>query len=175
MNSINKAKIFVIDTSVVLSGKPINLGDVKLVTTNSISKELKPGGRDYRAFQFLLDKGLTIMSPSRKSIEKIDNVSKETGDINRLSNADREIIALAYDLKKEAEDVVILTDDYSIQNVADALKIQFESFSQKGITKSFKWTYKCKGCGKKFKDNIKICSICGAKIRNIISEEKDIR
>ena len=174
MNSKKKSKIFILDTSAILSGKPINLDNAQMITTPGISKELKPGGKDYQALQFLIEKGLTVSSPSKESLDNINNTALTSGDIDRLSDADKEILALAVDLNKEKE-AVILTDDYSIQNVAHVLNIRFENVSQNGITKRFKWTYRCRGCGKKFKENIKICPICGASIKNIISNKENIK
>ena len=175
MNTVKKSKTFILDTSAILSGKPINFDNVNLVTTQSVSDELKPGGRDYREFQFLIEKGLTIRLPSKNSIDKIKKTSTETGDNGRLSKTDIEVLALAYEIKNEPDqEVFILTDDYSIQNIADHLNIEYLSISQTGITKRFKWTYRCRGCGKKFKDNISICPICGADTKKIISSKKDI-
>lgn len=171
---IKKSKIYVLDTSAVLSGKPINIIDAKLVTTPLVSSEIKPGGRDYQNFQFMKEQGLEIIVPSKDSNKKILDVSKETGDFPRLSETDIQIMALALDLS-DANDVVILTDDYSIQNVASELNIKFEPISQSGITKKFKWIYQCRGCGKKFKENISICPICGAKTRGTIYNKESLK
>ena len=170
-----KSKIYVLDTSAFLSGKPINLNDAELATTPGVSDELNPGGRDYKFFQFLKEKNLTILMPTKESIEKIITVSKETGDFNRLSEADIEILALSFEISEnEDKEVVILTDDYSIQNVANSLNIKFESINQSGITKTFKWTCRCRGCGKKFKENINICPICGAETKSVVTRKKNI-
>jgi len=72
MNPTKKSRIFIIDTSAILSGKPINLDNAIMITTSSVSNELKPGGRDYQALQFLMEKGLSINSPSQDSIDKIN-------------------------------------------------------------------------------------------------------
>lgn len=165
--------IFILDTSAILSGKIIDLDQDKLVTTTGVSNELQPGGRDYRTFLFLQERGLVIKDPSKQAIEKIHKIATETGDIGRLSKADIEVLALAFDISQEKE-AIIITDDYSIQNVANELKINFKSISQDGITKSFKWTYRCSGCGKKFDENIKTCPICGALTKSIVSHKKDI-
>jgi len=176
MNIKKKTKIFIIDTSAILSGKPIYLDNVKMVTTSGILEELKPGGRDYRSFQFLIERGLSIQSPSKESTEKIKTVSIKTGDVNRLSKTDIGILALALDINKDDEkEAIILTDDYSIQNVSYVLNITYESISQSGITKKFKWTCRCRGCGKRFKENIKICPICGAETKTVISSIKIIK
>ena len=92
----------------------------------------------------------------------------KTGDIMRLSPADLEVLALAYDFSnKENMEVIILTDDYSIQNVANAAHMSFLSFSQKGITKRFKWISRCPGCGKRFNESQKVCLICGTETKTI--------
>jgi len=174
MTHIKKTKVFIIDTSAILSGKPINIiGD--MVTSSSVSDEFSPGGRSYRSFQFLVEKGLKVMFPSSESVNKINRKSVEIGEENRLSKADKDILALALDfLKLNNKEVIILTDDYSIQNIAVVFKIKFESVNQIGITKKFKWSYRCQGCGKKFKEHINICPICGAEIKTIISNKKTI-
>ena len=169
-------KTYILDTSAILSGKPINFDEADLVTTSKVADELKPGGRDYQNFQFLKEKGLKILIPDKESLEKLQSISDKTGDKQRLSEADIEILALALDLKKdESKEIIILTDDYSIQNVANTLNIRFESINQSGITKRFKWVAICQGCRKKFKDNISICPICGANTKKGVSKKSDIR
>ena len=161
-----KKHVFIIDTSAILSGKPINLGNATMFTVPGVSEELKPGGRDYRTFQFLLEKGLSIRSPSKESRDTIQKTAEETGDVNRLSSADIEILALALDIDNDEDnEAIILTDDYSIQNVASAQNIKYQSFSQRGIIKKFKWLSRCPGCGKQFKESVKICPICGTETR----------
>ena len=174
MNS-NKKKIYVLDTSAILSGKPINFENNKIITSQGVSKELKPGGRDYTSFQYLIEKGLSIQIPKKESINKINEIVAKTGDANRLSKTDIEILALAYELNKNSEKLVtIITDDYSIQNIANYLDIKFETINQKGITKRFKWINRCQGCGKKFKDDINICPICGAETKKIVAKKQEI-
>jgi len=171
-----KQKKYVLDTSAILSGKSLNLIDIKIVTTSSVSNELSPGGQDYQNFQYLKEKGLDILTPSKVSIKKVKKFSLKTGDINRLSDTDIEILALALELKEKNNfNIAILTDDYSIQNIADSLDLKYENINQAGITKRFKWVYRCRGCGRIFKDSKKICPICGTETRSIISNKKDIK
>jgi len=168
-----KKHIFIIDTSAILSGKSINLKDEKMLTTPEVSEELKPGGRDYQNFQFLLEMGLEIRSPLKKSIDFIRKKAEETGDLERLSSADIQILSLAVDINSNKDlEAVILSDDYSIQNVASNLNIKFQSISQRGILKEYKWQYRCVGCKKRFDTITKTCPICGAKTKLVRYQKK---
>jgi UPF0271 protein len=175
MTSKKTKKIYILDTSAVLSGKPIDLNNSTLATTPKISGELKPSGRDYQAFQYLKEKGLSFLYPTNESIKEIDRTAIDTGDIGRLSEADKELLAVALDIKKKAEKhPVILTDDYSIQNVANMLDIEYENISEPGIKKRFKWITRCRGCGKRFEESINKCPICGSKTKNIIIKKENL-
>lgn len=167
--------VFILDTSAFLSGKPLDFENAIFITTYLIDEEITKGGKDHQNLLFLKEKGLILKKASVESKNEIEKVSKKSGDFERLSEFDREILALALDEVKDRKVVVILTDDYSIQNVATYLKIKFQSISQKGITKKFKWISRCQGCGKKFKDNISVCPICGSDTKKVVKNSKEIK
>ncbi len=170
-----KKKVFIIDTSAVLSGKPIRITDAVLVTTPGVSDEFSPGGRDFQNFELLKEIGLTILLPSKEALDKVIRTAKETGDDRRLSRADIEIVALAVDMMKDQhQEVTILSDDYSIQNLASTLNVQYQGVLQKEITKKFKWISRCPGCGKKFNEQTKICPICGTLTKSSLHHKKDL-
>lgn len=173
MTAEKKTRLFILDTSAILSGKPLTL-DMKLTTTTpGVSHELQPGGRDYRTFLFLHEQGLSIRNPTKESIQKIHKVATESGDIGRLSTADIEVLALALDISQD-QDAIIITDDYSIQNVSHILGIRFESINQSGITKRFKWNWRCSGCGKIFATHVPTCPICGASTKQVVVKKKSL-
>lgn len=172
---MKESKIYIIDTSAILSGKTLDLKDYQLVTTIGVSNELRPGGRDYQNFQFLKEKGLTVYSPDKESMKFIKKTAVETGDEGLLSDTDIEILALAYNFEKDNKNPIILTDDYSIQNVAKFLNLKFENFQQSKITKKFKWICRCRGCGKIFEENLKVCPICGSEIKKVVSSKENIK
>jgi UPF0271 protein len=170
-----KKQVFIIDTSAILSGKPIRFDNVSIVTVPAVSDELNPGGRDFRTFELLKETGLAIHAPSKEAINRVKKTAQETGDDSRLSFADIEIVALAIDINKEPDkEATILSDDYSIQNVASTLQIKFQGFSQKGITKKFKWVSRCPGCKKQFSEITKICPICGTKTKSSLLYKKNL-
>jgi UPF0271 protein len=170
-----KKQVFIIDTSAILSGKPIHIANSEIITTPGVSDELRPGGPDFRTFELLKETGLTIHMPSKEAITCVKKTAQETGDDRRLSLADIEVVALAIDINKKPEqEATILSDDYSIQNIASTLQIKFQGFSQKGITKKFKWVSRCPGCGKQFKEITKICPICGTNTKNSTLHKKNL-
>ncbi len=145
-----------------------------MLTSPRVAKELRPGGRDYRTFELLQSKGLRIKQPSAESYKIIKKVIVELGEEHRVSSADCELLALAYEIHKQQIDrVIVLTDDYSIQNVASALKISFQPLSQQGITKKFKWHTCCPGCKKQLHHDKKICPVCGTQTISVVHQKKN--
>jgi endoribonuclease Nob1 len=169
-----KKQIFILDTSAILSGKPLYGACDVMMTVPGVSAELKPGGRDYRTFELLQETGLSIHAPSLEALSLIKQAALKTGDSQRLSSADLEVLALAVDVNKEKDtEAVILTDDYSIQNVAVSLHILFVGVSQKEIKKKFKWVFRCPACKKQCADGTTICPICGSALRSPSQKKKN--
>ena len=167
--------VYILDTSAIFSGKDLNFNDKEFITTDSVSNEIQPGGKDYQKFNFLKELGLKLLSPSKDSIDKITKTSKETGDLERLSKTDIDLLALALDIKSSDKNPIIFTDDYSIQNIANFLNINFKNISQNKISKRYIWISKCIGCGKKYKEHINKCPICGTETKKIINGKYNLK
>lgn len=105
-------------------------------------------------------KNLRIEEASCESVDEVVEVAKKTGDIHKLSKTDIKVLAKAVDEVKKGNDVVLVTDDYAIQNVAMRLGIKFEGIIQSQISKEFKWVKVCRGCGRKIESDI--CPVCGS-------------
>jgi rRNA maturation endonuclease Nob1 len=90
-------------------------------------------------------------------------VAKTVGDLRVLSDADKQILALAFELKEAGEDPAVVTDDYSMQNVAHKLGVKFSALMTLGIRYRFQWIIYCPACHRKFPGDFrdKSCSICG--------------
>jgi UPF0271 protein len=149
---------FVLDTSAILSGKDFS-SEYELYSSPKIIEEIKHG-RMRRRLDFLLESGLRVMSPSEDTIKEVRKCAEETGDIARISEADLEILSLAKEL-----DAILLSDDYSIQNIASKLKVDFKGVAQDGITEIFKWEYRCKGCGRYWEKMHDACPVCGSELK----------
>ncbi len=150
---------YVLDTSAILSGKDLPF-TVDIFIPPGVLDEIKEGGRWYRKIKMMMAAGLTVVSPPGALIEVVEKKAKSTGDYLRLSKTDVEVIALALYLNAK-----ILTDDYSIQNMAKNMDIQYSGISQKGIKKEYSWTYRCKKCGHWYRESEGECEICGGEVR----------
>ncbi len=151
-------KGYVIDTSVLYYGKDLPEG-FECVITPGVVRELEKEGMGDR-LELLMATRIRVSSPSERSLKKIREESEKTGDSRRLSEADKELLALALDLGYE-----LLTDDYSIQNLARVIGVPARGMDQKGIAEIFEWQAKCKGCGKVFGADVRTCDICGSETR----------
>lgn len=97
---------------------------------------------------------------SKGSLERVTEAARGSGDLGRLSPVDMTVLALALDV-----DGTILSDDYSIQNVARILGIPFRAVGTAGIRKVAKWNYQCIGCHKWYKERLPECPVCGSPMR----------
>ncbi len=103
--------------------------------------------------------GLRVESSREEFVLEINEVAKRTGDIHRLSKTDLNVLAKALEIKRRGKKAVIVTDDYSIQNMASVLDIDVEAVVQKGISRVVKWVKVCRGCGRRIDSDI--CPVCG--------------
>ena len=146
----------VLDASALLSGASF---DGELYTTPEVVAEVRRLGSTPQLDAVLATK-VRVLTSAKESRDAIDAAARETGDIARLSAADRGLLALARDLG-----ATILTDDYSIQNVAARLGIPYERVVERGIREVVEWRYRCTGCGRFFEEPMKECPVCGSKVR----------
>lgn len=149
----------VVDTSVLFYGKDLPDG-YECIITPGVVRELNKEGMGER-LEFLMATKLRVLDASQKALKRVEEEAEKTGDSRRLSPTDKELLAVALDLRYE-----LLTDDYSIQNLARMLGIPFRGSEQKGITQVFEWQAKCRGCGKIFPADVKICDVCGSETKS---------
>ena len=148
-------KGLVLDTSALYYGKDLP-PDWELVISPGVVRELEREGMKDR-LELLLATRVKVLSPSKKSLARVLSESEKTGDSRRLSSTDKEILALALDLGYE-----LVTDDYSIQNTAEAMGVPYRGLEQKGIRRVIQWGSRCIGCGKRFDSDVKECDVCGS-------------
>jgi UPF0271 protein len=156
------AKRIVLDTSALFSMEQLP-GDSDAFVTPGVIKELERY-KDRRAS--LWGELLHVSEASKTSLARVRKAATETGDSTRISPTDAEVIALALDLEAE-----LLTDDYSVQNVASYLRMPFRPVGIKAIKEVRKWRWRCTGCGKVFDKEMPECSVCGSKLKSTLSRK----
>ena len=155
----------ILDASAILSGVTLPATD-ELLMPPLVEEELGHAWAR-RKVGYLKEAALSIQEPSRETLVKVRKASQGTGDDARLSEADLQVLALALDTGG-----TVLTDDYSIQNLATSMGIPFRTISQKGIQGLFKWNYRCKGCRKVFSSAQKECPVCGSEVKSWRSRDE---
>jgi len=107
------------------------------------------------------------VSPEKKWTDELEAKSRSAGEAHKLSLTDRQLLSLGLHLKSEGKEPTIVSDDYSVQNMAVRLGFNFVSQATKGITKVINWGIYCPGCRRKFdapqEDNV--CPICGTELK----------
>jgi len=147
----------VLDTSAIIYLEDFRKFD-KIFTTSSVLSEVKDQITELK----LPAIGAKILEPSKKAVDKIKAVSKKTGDLEKLSQTDIEVLALAKEL-----DATVVSDDYNIQNVAKKIGLKYISVFSKGIKELFTWGKFCQNCKKYFGNEARKCPVCGSELRRV--------
>ncbi len=158
---------YVLDATAIRNGMTLS-GEYEWYMTSSVKDEISRG-KQAKDLNLLVDISIKIMDPSTPNVERIEAKARETGDIGRLSKTDIEVLALALEI-----DGIILSDDYSVQNIAKALDIKFKGGAEKGIKEVFTWRWRCRGCGKFYDEEMPDCPICGSELRSVRKRSKQM-
>ncbi|MHC1625788.1 MAG: NOB1 family endonuclease [Methanoculleaceae archaeon] len=126
----------------------------RLWTTPSVIDEVIDPLAEAR-LERMLATGLTVAEPSAEGVEAVDRAARETGDAPVLSATDRDVLALAVDIR-----AAVATDDYAVQNTALRLGLRVIPLRQRRAEPR-RWRYRCTGCGR-YSDGSGICPICGS-------------
>ena len=147
----------VLDTSALMSGRPF---EGELFITEDVLRELEKKKAMTPQLETFLALKVRVVSPSPEAIAEVQLRAEGTGDAHRLSPTDVRLLAVASDLG-----ATIMTDDYSIQNLAGEMGLSYEPVLERGIRKVVRWRYRCSGCGKSYQEWMDPCPVCGAKLR----------
>ncbi len=155
-------KIHVLDSTAFFAGIPFQ-GEGKYYTTYQVLDEVR--GRGVGAQ--LIHSRVQVTEPSKEAVQKVKEASNRTGDQKSLSEADTSILAVSLDLikSKRDEQVVLVTDDFAVRNVAEVVGINLSETAIRGNWKRITWITYCKGCGKEYLEaKGSVCEVCGTKL-----------
>jgi len=163
-----KRRVIVLDTSAFIAGfDPLAVPE-KQYTVPEVKKELIAGSMPWMRLNAAIEnRKLTVRNPKSSVLQEIQEASRKVGDMRYLSEADMQVLSLALELKGRGLSPLIVTDDYSIQNVANKIDVEFTSLLTFGIKFRFKWILYCPACYRKYPSDYKskICEVCGTELK----------
>ena len=161
-------RVLVLDASAFIAGfDPLSV-DEEQYSVPEVGRELASNSLPWVRFNTAVDGGrLKVEVPASHSLRRVREASKRVGDVLFLSDADLQVLALALELKDKGYNPRIVTDDYSIQNVADQLGIEFAPLMTFGIRFRLKWILYCPACHRKYPSDyrFKSCEVCGTELK----------
>lgn len=173
--------VLLLDTSAFITGYEAADVNVEHYSVPAVREELREGGFSKIRFDNAVRVGnLKVVPPDSKYVTEIKKVATEMGEGEAISEVDTHLLALGLQLIADGLEPIIVSDDYSIQNIADRMGMRFKSLATSGIKRRFKWIIYCPGCRRTFETPQQgdICPICGTKLRrrpekkNKISEQR---
>ena len=102
--------------------------------------------------------------------------SRDSGELANLSEADLELLAASIELKNNGLEITIVSDDFSVENIADKLSLKFNSVTTRGIKHNVEWIHFCPGCSQRVKkqERDETCYICGTKLKRKMGYKKEV-
>lgn len=177
MSEKEKERIaLVLDSSSFIGGFNPQFVDLEQYTIPEVLDEVKS-----RTAKFLLEVGLSsgrvkILAPSDAYVEKVKKKAMKSGDFWKLDSTDLKLLALALELKEEFSiKPIVVSDDYSVQNVAKLLSIEYLPVVYAGIKKIFVWKIYCPNCKRQYPPDFKgdTCPECGSRLRRKVVRQKE--
>jgi len=161
-------RVIVLDTSAFLAGfDPFSLNEEQ-VTVPKVEEEIRKNSMILIRFKTAFESGkLKVKAPSEDFLNKVKTSASKVGDSFKLSETDSQLLSLALELKAEGFTPQIVTDDYSIQNVAAQLGIDFSALATFGIKRLLEWIRYCPACYREYPANYsnKECQVCGTELK----------
>lgn len=161
-------KAIVLDTSAFIAGCDPLLTTEEQYTTPSVMEEIHANSMLGFRLKTAVENGkIKVESPKEHYLEKVKESASMIGDLFFLSEPDLQVLALALELRARHYSTTILTDDYSIQNVANHMGIKFAPLATFGIRRRLQWMRYCPACHKKYSADYgsSTCEICGTEIK----------
>jgi UPF0271 protein len=160
--------VIVLDTSAFLAGfDPFSLSEEQ-VTVPKVEEEIRRKSMIKMRFETAIESGkLKVKAPSQDFLNSAITSASKAVDSFKLSEADMQLLALSLEIKSEGYTPKIVTDDYSIQNVATQIGIEFLALATFGIKRLLEWIRYCPACHREYSANAKSkeCQVCGTELK----------
>ncbi|MEJ5326709.1 MAG: ribonuclease VapC [Candidatus Bathyarchaeia archaeon] len=158
----------IIDTSAFLAGfDPFSISEDQ-ATVPKVREEIRSKSMEGVRFETAVEnRKLKVKVPSKEYLNKVKTSANKVGDSFFLSETDMQILALALEFKAAGYIPQIVTDDYSIQNVATKMGIEFAPLATFGIRRLLEWVRYCPACRREYMADYSStkCTVCGTLLK----------
>lgn len=158
-------RIYVLDTSAIILGFIAPPGEEQITCKEVLEEAVYGGATVFRVTAAEEGAGPRIIEPEKRYLEKVKVRAEEEGE-PELSEADAKLLALALEALEKGWRPVIVSADYSVQNLASILGIEVKPILHRGIRRQVRWVAYCPSCGWRggvFRGGD--CPRCGAKLK----------
>ncbi len=165
-----------LDTSAFIMG--FDILEVESYTVPQVRDELKRGEYNKLRFENAVRNGwLKVVNPELEHVEEVRSAIAEMGEVGVLSESDSQLLALGLQLRAEGQEPVIVSDDYSVQNISSRLGMGFRSLATSGISREFEWVVYCPGCHRTYAEPQpeSVCPICGTELKRKPGRKRPIK
>lgn len=136
----------VLDTAAFIAGTP-DFSQGRFLTVRGVIDELGTGVIIKARLEAALESNrVSVHEPSNEQVNFVLKQASLSGDIKKLSGTDVQLLATAFSEKSKGSRVIIVSDDYSLQNVAKQLGIETLGVVLPGIKTTLNWLWYCSSC-----------------------------
>jgi rRNA maturation endonuclease Nob1 len=184
----NNQPIIVFDTGALIAGIDVSVIQEQCFCSAEVFDEVKNRFAREKLETFRVSTRNLIIPDffpplTQKYVSAVKQKAKETGDLKSLSDTDIGIVALClyliesytiqFKVESKAVPIKLVSDDYSVQNVATRCGIENHAYKLGGIDEEIKWEIYCPACFEIYqpKDFGKKCMICGEQIKRRASKK----
>ena len=157
-----------LDTSAFVAGFDSFSLNAEQVTVPKVEEEIRRKSMIKMRLEMAIESGkLKVKAPTEEFQVKAESFGNKVGDSYKLSETDKQLLALALELKAAGYMPQLVTDDYSIQNVATKMGVDFLSLATLGIKRLLEWIKYCPACYKEYAaiSKFKECQVCGTELK----------
>ncbi len=158
----------VLDTSAFIGGlDPFTIHEERVIPPKVEDEVLRKNLMTLR-FRTAVESGtIKVVAPEQQKLDEVKACATSLGDSFFLSETDMQVLALALQIRALGKMPIIVTDDYSIQNVATRLGVGFIALTTLGIKRVLNWVRYCPACRRIYSANFKAteCPVCGTLLK----------
>ena len=155
------------DATAIIQGYEHPDSMIRIYTVPQVVNEIRDTIPKLRLEAWINAGKITVMEPDTQHVEDIESETRKMGESRNLSTPDKMVLALALQLKTDEGEPMIVSDDYSVQNMASKLGIKYISIAVKGIKRRIEWEIYCPGCRRRYDrpQSEGICPVCGTALK----------